>query len=145
MTKCLFSEESTITGQVVTIDERKRKVKKQILIFATTLCLSGCAFSLGSDCQDTIKSEALSPDGKHIATLYERDCGATADFSTIISLRASSEEFHSQKGRVFVIEGQPQAELVWRDAQNLQVTCKGCRANDIFKQEGRWNEIGISY
>lgn len=145
MTKHLSSEESTTIEQVVTTDERKRKLKTRILIFAATLCLSGCAFSLGSDCQDTIRSEVRSPDGKHIATLYERDCGATTDFSTIVSLRAASEEFNGEKGRVFVVEGQPQAKFVWRDAQNLQVTCEGCRADDIFRQEGRWNEISISY
>lgn len=102
-------------------------------------------FSLGADCEDAIKVEMKSPDGKYIATLYERDCGATTDFSTIVNLRAGSAKFNGEDERVFVIEGRPQVELVWKGNANLQLDCRGCRAEDIFKQERAWKDVTISY
>ncbi len=120
-------------------------VKKLILVIATTLGLSSCGFSLASDCADTIKSEAKSPDGKYIVTLYERDCGATTDFSTIVNIRASSAKFNGEEGRVLIVKGQPEVLLAWKDNTRLQLECHDCRANDIFKQEKSWKDVIVSY
>ncbi|MEK6280524.1 MAG: hypothetical protein AABN95_09255 [Acidobacteriota bacterium] len=62
------------------------------LLFAViVLAASGCAFLLRSSCENTVRSEIKSPDGKYVVTLFERNCGATTDFSTIVSLRDTHE------------------------------------------------------
>jgi hypothetical protein len=111
-----------------------------VVIGATCLWLS-----LTPNCEDTVKTEVRSPSGNYIATLYERDCGATTNFSTIVSLRASTDKFDGEMGRVFVVEGQPQLNLVWKDNTSLRVECSECQSKDIFKREMNWQDVNISY
>jgi Family of unknown function (DUF5412) len=119
---------------------------KTTALIALGIVSATCLWLLYSpDCEDAVKREVRSPNGKYIATLYERDCGATTNFSTIVSLRASMDKFNGEDGRVFVAEGQFQVNLVWEDDMNLRIECSGCRSKDIFKQERKWKNIGISY
>ena len=113
-----------------------------VLVIISAACLW---LFLSPNCEDAIKREVRSPNGKYIATLYERDCGATTNFSTIVSLRASTDKFNGENGRIFVAEGQFQVSLVWKDDMNLRIECSKCRSNDIFKQEMNWQDISISY
>ncbi len=115
-----------------------------VLIVAAALQLSGCK-SLVFTCEDTIKTEAKSPDGKNVAVLFERDCGATTDVSTIVSLRSISTKLDEQEGRVFVIEGQHQIALVWEENTRLRIDCSRCSTDDVFKQEKKWHDVSISY
>ncbi len=120
-------------------------MKTRIWLIVFTLCLGACGFSLTGGCDDTIKAEAKSPDGKYVATCYVRDCGATTDFSTVINLRASSDKFNGEAAPVFVVKGQPKVKISWsRDAQ-LRIECLECISKDIFTQEESWKEITISY
>jgi hypothetical protein len=99
---------------------------------------------LASDCEDTIKTEARSPDGKYAATLYERDCGATTDFSTIVNLRVSSARFNADELGVVILKGQHKLDLVWDGNTKLQLKCDDCRPDDVFKQEKTWKDVDIS-
>ncbi len=120
-------------------------MKSRIWVVVCTLFLSCCNFSLTGDCNDTIKSEVKSSDRKYVATLYVRDCGATTDFSTIISLRPVLAEFDGEEGRIFVIKGRPQVNIVWNEQTSLRVECIGCNSNDIFRQDKSWKDISITY
>lgn len=117
-----------------------------LLLFAVLgSTFSGCAFLLRSSCGNTVKSEVRSPDGKYIATLFERDCGATTDFSTIVSIRESSTEFKPDDLGVFVVKGQPKIDLAWDGEAGLRLHCKACRAEEIFRQQRAWKDINISF
>lgn len=117
-----------------------------LLLFAVIgLASSGCAFLLRSSCENTVKSEIKSPDGKYIVTLLERNCGATTDFSTIVSLRESSTEFKPDDLGVFVVKGQTKIDLTWEGNTRLRLQCQNCRADDIFKQERSWKGVEIFF
>lgn len=109
------------------------------------LWLNGCNFNLMGDCTKTIKSEVGSPDGKYIATVYERDCGATTDFSTSVNLRQSGIPFSGKEGDVFTVQGELIINLFWEGSTSLRVNCAKCEDNDVFKREVSWQEIGIHY
>ena len=66
--------------------------------------------------------------------MFVRDCGATTDFSTIISLHGSSSSFKEQDHFVFVIKGRAKIELLWTGPRQLSVKCPTCQAGDIYKQ-----------
>jgi len=51
------------------------------LLAALMIC-SGCSDA----CKNTVVSRHLSPDGTHVAVLFQHDCGATTGFSTQISI-----------------------------------------------------------
>jgi Family of unknown function (DUF5412) len=120
-------------------------MKSRIYVIVCTLFLGCCSFSLTGDCNNTIKSEVKSPDEKYVATLYVRDCGATTDFSTIVSLRAGSANFNGEEGRIFVIKGQPQVNILWTDKTSLRIECIKCSPDEIFKKEKSWEDINVSY
>ncbi len=117
-----------------------RKLSFCILL---ALFLQGCAPRF--DCNDQIKAELKSPDGKFIATYYERDCGATTDTATRINLRLNSAKFSADEGQVFISEGQFQVKLVWDGDTSLRIECLDCRPRDIFRQEMSWSGVRISY
>jgi hypothetical protein len=117
-----------------------------LLLFAVIgLASNSCAFLLRSSCENTVKSEVKSPDGKYIVTLFERNCGATTDFSTIVSLRENSTELKADDLGIFVVKGQPKIDLAWEGNTRLRLQCQLCRADEIFKQEGSWKEIEIFF
>lgn len=116
-----------------------------LVAFVSPLNLSGCGPSTSIQCADEVKSELKSPDGAYVATLYERDCGATTDFSTIVNLRESSAAFNGDDSRIFIVKGQRQVNLVWQEARSLHVECPGCKSDDIYKQEKSWRNVNISY
>ena len=115
------------------------------LLATIALCFGGCAFLLHSNCENTVKSEIHSPDSKYVATLFERNCGATTDFSTIVNLRESSASFKDDDLGIVIVKGQHKLDLVWDGNTKLQLECHDCRAEDIFKQERTWKDIDISF
>lgn len=123
-------------------------MKTMVLIIIASLAVAGAVAGLASlfasDCEDTIKTEIRSPNGKYTATVFERDCGATTDFSTIINLRESSAKFRGDDLGAVIIKGQHRIDLVWDGNRRLQLQCSDCRPEDIFKQERNWKDVEIS-
>lgn len=121
-------------------------MKRMTLIALTVLTLSGCDFPIASRCEDTIRAEVRSPGGKHIATLFERNCGATAALVTYVNLRESSTEFDVEEGNIFLVEEEPQqVNIVWNNAEDLHMECLECGSEDVFKQEKSWKDLTITY
>jgi hypothetical protein len=52
-------------------------------------------------CTNFYVSRTASPDGKRFAVLFERDCGATTDFSTQLSVLPASNPVPEGAGNVF--------------------------------------------
>jgi hypothetical protein len=115
------------------------------LILIVGLGIVALGLFLASDCEDTVKTELKSPDGKYVATLYERDCGATTDFSTIVNLRDSSASFKGDDLGIVIVKGQHKLDLVWDSDRKLRFQCHDCRIEDIFKQEKTWKDVDISF
>jgi len=118
-------------------------MKKLILFILISSSLGGCVFPLAPPCEDTIKGETRSPNGKYIATVFERNCGATAPFVTYVNLRASSAKFNSDEGIVLVVKGQPKIHLSWKDSTSLQIECPECNSSEIYEQQKSWNGVQI--
>jgi hypothetical protein len=118
---------------------------KMILFVVIVLAVCGLATLLVfHGCEDTIKAEAKSPDGKYTATIYERDCGATTDFSTILNLRESSAKFNGDALGPIVVKSQHTIDIVWDGNTRLRLQCNDCQPEQIFKEEMRWKNVEIS-
>lgn len=123
-------------------------MRRELSILALLIFVQGCSFP----CEDTVKTELESPDGQHIVTIFERDCGATTDFSTVVSLRPRSSSFSGDTGRIFVAKGRPSIRATWDGPGSLRIECPECwppeeqRSRDIvFRQESSWRSIKIVY
>lgn len=92
------------------------------------------------DCQDSVLQEKHSPDEKYIATLIERNCGATTDYTTIVNLRRGGAELDSKKDNVLVLEGKRSVTLLWNGENQILLVYS---AKDIFHKERKWAGIRV--
>lgn len=105
--------------------------------------LSGCDNGLFGDCADAVKARARSPDGQYVATVFERDCGATTDFSTHVELRNTDELLTSSKHvSILTIAGRVTVDVKWRTDRTLLVLFP--KAN-IFAKLDSWQDVDIIY
>ena len=105
--------------------------------------LAGCDGDLFGDCADTVKAEAPSPGGGYVATVFERDCGATTDFSTHVSIREADEPFDSStKTRVLIVAGQTEVDIEWSTEKKLSVTFSPA---ETFTKLETWRDVRIVY
>ena len=98
------------------------------IVLALLAISAGCSDDL---CSNAVVAQVKSPDGLRTAFLFERDCGATTDFTTQVAvLRA--ESLPDSAGNVFVADsdhgaapgaawGGPPAEIRWVDNSTLEV------------------------
>jgi hypothetical protein len=111
------------------------------------LALSGCSNPL---CTTQEVALLRSPDGRHQATMFMRECGATTDFTTQVSVDAGY--FHAI-GNAFVADGYnggtrgawggPWANMRWIGPAELLVSYDG-KAR-IFTRNDAVKGVRISY
>jgi hypothetical protein len=104
--------------------------------------LTGCASFI---CGNDIIQEAISPDGQFIATVFERDCGATTPYYRIVSLRKAKRSFDTEAKDdwVFNIKWQPEIKVLWTSHNNLSIYYGGGGSEPIMASS--WKEVKISY
>lgn len=119
-----------------------------ILAFAL-LPLAGCS----DFCANEIVQTVPAPDGKMAAVLFERNCGATSDFTTQVSIVRRGEA-PDGRGNIYIADadddpatrgqwGGPWAELRWAAPDRLHIGY--VRHSRIFHQERRRGGVEISY
>lgn len=100
-------------------------------------------------CGNTIYSEAYSPDGRYKAVIFQRDCGATTDISTQVSIIKMNTELKNDSGNVFVVKGPPDLKspkLTW--VSNTELLIDRQLDGTEFRAEksmGVINKLKISY
>ena len=106
-----------------------------------------------SDCKNEILQDVPSPDGRRHAIVFQRDCGATTDFSTQVSVLTKNRTA-TDGGNVFVVDsdhgkapaaprGGPSVIVHWLDKRTLEVHYDS-RAR-IFSQELRHDDTDVRY
>lgn len=105
--------------------------------------LSGCGGGLFGDCVDTVEAEALSPDGRYVATVFARNCGATTDYSTHVSLREADDSFDPRtQARVLTLAGKAKVDLEWSTETTLSISLPAAEALTKVKT---WRDVRIHY
>ena len=83
-------------------------------------------------CANTILAEHPSPSGKRKAVVFDRDCGATTDFSTQVSILPSSSSLGNEGGNLFSADtdhrrapswknGGPEVRFIWVSDTNAEL------------------------
>ncbi|MGQ0742066.1 MAG: hypothetical protein ACT4OG_07200 [Alphaproteobacteria bacterium] len=131
------------------------KRSTNILIgLSVTLAVAGVlAFGFSKMCGTELVKSVASPDNKLKAVMFERDCGATTDFSTQVSILEADDEVPNSPGNTFIAEGArdlpraawggPWAEISWRAANSLEV--KYDRNATVFKRNETVGSVTIIY
>ena len=94
-------------------------------------------------CGNTVISNAISPDGKWNALLFERNCGATTDHSSQISLLKSGKSLENENGNVFAAAGYPEGYTLSWESNNL-VKILGVNGK-VYKKESQLHDIKFNY
>lgn len=106
----------------------------------------GCALLMGCGtlpCEDTIKTELKSPTSAYVATVSERNCGATTNFSTMVSLRKNESKINlDEKNRILVVEGTCPINIFWKGKDTLSVSQV---AGEVFLSRKEWNGVRIFF
>jgi hypothetical protein len=110
------------------------------LLLCTTACLDPCG--------NQVVNETMSPDKRMRAVIFERDCGATTDFNTQISILGENESLPHAGGNVFVEDSDHGASKYWAevrwDSPERMVVRYPARAR-IFHKEARVKGVSITY
>ncbi len=101
-----------------------------LIIFGIPLLFFGWLFYRFMDdvCGHTIYAELASPDIRYKAIVFERNCGATTDFSTQISILPMTETLPNESGNIFVLTGHPdvhRVKLKWLSNTEVFIRRKG--------------------
>jgi hypothetical protein len=124
-----------------------------ILAFIAVVCYSLHVFG-GSSCANELLAEAVSPDGKLKAVVFQRDCGATTGFSTQVSVFAASAGVGNSAGNVFTSDtnhglapsgpgGGPLVKVNWRSPSVLVVSHHA--AARVFIAEPQVGSVKVNY
>ncbi|MCH8536313.1 MAG: hypothetical protein LAT66_00960 [Alkalimonas sp.] len=103
----------------------------------------------GGMCGNEVYTEILSPDNRHKAVIFQRDCGATTDFSTQISVMKASAHLPNKSGNTFIVRGHPKHfshQVRW--LSNAELFIEKDLDGAEFKAEQSWgwrDKIKVSY
>jgi hypothetical protein len=114
-----------------------------------TILLASC----DPGCGNEVLQDVPSPDGRRHAVTFERDCGATTDFSTQVSVLTKARSI-AGGGNVFVVDsdhgkaaagpgGGPNVTVRWVDARTLEIRYDS--RSRIFTQQVRHDDTDIKY
>ena len=116
------------------------KISLVLIISLNLMFVVSCAL-----CGDTLGSQATSPDGQVVARVYERDCGATTNFTTQVNVQGSSVKFDATDGVIFGANGNHNVSVTWTGPRTLLVSCPSCLRRDVFLQVAVAANIDVKY
>jgi hypothetical protein len=128
--------------------------KKVWVVILTGSLIMGCAIyyyfasSLFSvSCSSSVLSEAVSPDGQYVATVFERNCGATSPYVRIVSIRPKGTRirFDNDSSLVFATEGQLNVGVKWSGPRELTVVTNGYSRTPTEQRlkTTHWKDVGV--
>jgi hypothetical protein len=82
-----------------------------LVIGAVTLFVS----RLPDLCANTVLIEYPSPSGQLKAVIFDRDCGATTDFSTQVSMLPASSSLENEGGNIFSADTDHRQAPSWKN------------------------------
>jgi hypothetical protein len=113
----------------------------RILVTVCGAFLGAC----GSICSNVVTTESTSPDGRYVAAVYERDCGATVDFVTHVGLRTAGTPFDGSVNGAGIFEGLPVVSLEWQSHDRLVIRYQKCPEDSLVRADARWAGVTIEY
>ncbi len=97
-------------------------------------------------CSNEVFRQVDSPDKKHKAVVFQRDCGATTGFSTQITVHKLNEYLENEAGNVLIAKGHPNEsgfELAWLNSTTLQI--KNTKNAKQYKNEVKIGSVAVQY
>jgi hypothetical protein len=100
---------------------------------------------LFSECGDDVEARALSPDGRWVALVLTRNCGATTRLLTVIAIGNTAEDAAKGKEAVWTAAGVPEVTVAWASSEKLVVVYRKCASDEIGKAAPRFSGVSLEY
>jgi len=113
---------------------------KVAIVLAAVLLIVGCSL-----CGDEVASQTKSPNGRLQLTVFYRDCGATTDYATLVSLHSPSDKFSDRDDLIFTANGRYLMEVHWQDNANVRIVCPRCKEEEVFFEAAKKGGIRFTY
>jgi hypothetical protein len=124
------------------------------LVLLTSAVWLGVTGSGRGACGNLLLAEVPSPGGDEIALVFRRDCGATAGFSTQVSLLRRGGEVPGDVGNLFIADtdhgrapsgpgGGPVVHVRWVDDHHLVLVHHP--AARVFRAERQRGPLNVEY
>lgn len=122
---------------------------RALLLLVLSLAVGAC----DDACTNEVITRIVSPDGKHEAVMFQRDCGATSGYSTQISIVGAGEA-PDGGGNTFRADddhgaakvgdwGGSWAEIKWLASDRLLI--RHADKSRIFEQDNSVAGVSVSY
>jgi hypothetical protein len=111
-----------------------------VLLSVDVMVMIGCGL-----CSKELVQDSRSPDGVLQATWYTKNCGATTDFSTVVSVHRPDSSYTDDSNIVFVARGKQAIKLKWASPHQLSVECASCERATIFREVTKIGNIDVSF
>lgn len=128
----------------------RRRVRERPFAIAFTIASTAlCAVLLSScmnPCGNTVLRELSSPDQRYVATVFERDCGATTRVATIVVIRPGDDPFTGDDpvDYVFTTRGEYDIRIEWKDVSHLTIILP-LGGGEFHTIHRAWRDVHITY
>ena len=102
--------------------------------------LTGCNL-----CKDEVMERAASPDGKRVATILTRDCGATTSEYMAVNIQDVKQKRHDVEKDVFVIKHIHRLHILWQGNDSLTIDCENCNPKEAEKKLEKVGSVRVVY
>ena len=114
-----------------------------VVAFLVLFLFMGFDWLFMSPCKDQVLSELASPTQQQIATVFVRNCGATAGFTTHVAVRPRQNELADSK-TLLMLEGRAAVQVKWRGEDVLEIERRPERKS-ILEQVTIWGNLDVDY
>jgi hypothetical protein len=96
------------------------------------------------NCVHRVVSEAMSPDGRYVATVSERGCGAVTRDYRVVSIRRQGTPFKGEDHQswVFWMENDPEVKANWSGQRELTVLYQARAGKKL--EVTHWEDVAIA-
>jgi Family of unknown function (DUF5412) len=114
-----------------------------LAVLAVGLFYYARSLAVFSGCENDVLAESTSPDGAYVATVFERNCGATTPYYRVVSLRPRTSGFDpEEKGAwVFEVRNRPEVKVAWTGARQLSIMHSS--VGEITLELDHWKDVEI--
>ena len=100
-------------------------------------------YSLQFDCENVVLQEAISPNGRYAATVFERDCGATTSADRIVSMRFASEPFNPEQPDQVVLRVGLRPNITVRWAADDRLLVRTYSTTRYLQRRPSWSDVRV--
>ena len=101
------------------MSQRSKRITKILGITIATLFVvaalgvAGLGWAVSSGCANAEQQRVVSPDGHREAVVFERDCGATTDYSTQVSILKAGAALPNDAGNAYIYGHRTRLTVAW--------------------------------